>query len=426
MVIKTFPIYYPLYHEKEKFIFLITGGRGSGKSFSTSTFLERLTFEMTPVEKIVHHILYTRYTMVSANISIIPEFLEKAELDGTQKYFRSTRTDVTNRMTGSRVMFRGIKSSSGNQTAKLKSIHGITTFVVDEAEEWVSEKEFETIMLSIRQKGIQNRIIIIMNPTDNNHWVYKRFIENSHEEIMYDGVPVQISTHPNVLHIHTTYLDNKDNLSQEFIKEVEDMKINNPEKYAHTVIGRWSDVAEGAVFKNIGVVKEFPKWCKKVALGLDFGFTHDPSAGILCGIIDNNLYLDERFYRTGMLSTDIIKELRKVGDIKVFSESADPRLVQEIQNGGIKIYPVEKGQGSVIAGIDRMLSFDHIFVTERSYNLLKEFRNYTWDKDKDGNYINHPIDDWNHGIDASRYYVLGQILGKIQKPKGDIAAAFAR
>lgn len=424
-MIKTFPIYYPLYQNKDKFIFLITGGRGSGKSFSTSTFLERLTFEMTPVEKIVHQILYTRYTMVSANISIIPEFLEKAELDGTQKYFRSTRSEVVNKMTGSKVMFRGIKSSSGNQTAKLKSIHGITTFVVDEAEEWVSEKEFETIMLSIRQKGIQNRIIIVMNPTDNNHWVYRRFIENTHKEVMYDGVPVQISTHPNVLHIHTTYLDNAENLSPEFIKEVEDMKKNNPEKYAHTVMGRWADVAEGAVFKNIGVVKEFPKWCKKVAVGLDFGYTHDPSAAMICGMIDDNLYIDEICYRTGMLSSDLVKELRRFGDLKVFSDSADPRLIQEIHNGGIKIYPVEKGAGSIIAGIDKMKSLN-IFVTERSFNLRKEFRNYVWDKDKDGNYINQPIDAWNHGIDAIRYYILATLLGKIQKPKGDIASAFAR
>lgn len=424
-MIKTFPIYYPLYQNKDKFIFLITGGRGSGKSFSTSTFLERLTFEMTPVEKIVHQILYTRYTMVSANISIIPEFLEKAELDGTQKYFRSTRSEVVNKMTGSKVMFRGIKSSSGNQTAKLKSIHGITTFVVDEAEEWVSEREFETIMLSIRQKGIQNRIIIVMNPTDNNHWVYRRFIENTHKEVMYDGVPVQISTHPNVLHIHTTYLDNAENLSPEFIKEVEDMKANNPEKYAHTVMGRWADVAEGAVFKNIGVVKEFPKWCKKVAVGLDFGYTHDPSAAVMCGMIEDNLYIDEICYRTGMLSSDLVKELRRFGDLKVFSDSADPRLIQEIHNGGIKIYPVEKGAGSIIAGIDKMKSLN-IFVTERSFNLRKEFRNYVWDKDKDGNYINQPIDAWNHGIDAVRYYILATLLGKIQKPKGDIASAFAR
>lgn len=414
-----------MYSNKDKFIILVTGGRGSGKSFSTSTFLERLTFEMTPEDKIVHQILYTRYTMVSANISIIPEFLEKAELDGTQKFFSSTRSDVTNKMTGSRVMFRGIKSSSGNQTAKLKSIHGITTFVVDEAEEWVSEREFETIMLSIRQKGIQNRIIIVMNPTDNNHWVYKRFIENTHEEVMYDGVPVQVSTHPNVLHIHTTYLDNAENLSPEFIKEVNEMKVNNPEKYAHTVMGRWADVAEGAVFKHIGVVKEFPKWCKKVAIGLDFGYTNDVSAAMICGMIDDNLYISELFYRTGMLSSDLIKELRKYGDMKVFSDSADPRLVQEIHNGGVRIYPVEKGAGSIIAGIDKMKSLN-IFVTENSYNLRKEFRNYVWDKDKDGNYINQPIDAWNHGIDATRYYILATLLGKIQKPKGDMAAAFAR
>ena len=427
--VKPQQIYAPLYHNNDKFIILVTGGRGSGKSFNVSTFIERLLFEVkhpSPANRIVHQILYTRYTMVSAHISVIPEFMEKVELDGNAKWYTHTKTDVRNLRSGGSVMFRGIKTSSGNQTAKLKSIHGITTFVVDEAEEWVSEKEFETIMLSIRQKGIQNRIVIVMNPTDNNHWVYKRFIENTHKEVMYDGVPVQISTHPNVLPIHTTYLDNLPNLSPEFLREMEELKKNDPDKYAHIAMGRWDNVAEGAVFKHIGVVKEFPKWCKKVAMGEDFGYTHDPSAGILCGIIDNDLYLDERFYRTGMLSTDIIKELRKVGDLKVFSESADPRLVQEIHNGGIKIYPVEKGQGSVIAGIDSMLSFDHIFVTERSYNLLKEFRNYTWDKDKDGNYINQPIDAWNHGIDATRYYVLGQILGKIQKPKGDIAAAFAR
>lgn len=423
-MIKTHKVYYPIYANKDKFIILITGGRASGKSHFVSSFLERLTFEMTPVYKIVHQILYTRYTMVSANISIIPEFLEKAELDGTQKYFRSTRSDVTNKMTGSTVMFRGLKTSSGNQTAKLKSIHGITTFVVDEAEEWVSEKEFETIMLSIRQKGIQNRIIIVMNPTDNHHWVYKRFIEKTQKEVMFDGVPVQISTHPNVLHIHTTYLDNIEHLSPEFLKEVEDMKKNDPEKYAHIVMARWADVAEGAVFKHIGVVKEFPKWCKKVAIGLDFGYTNDVSAAMMCGMIDDNLYVDELFYRTNMLSSDLIKALHRY-EMKVFSDSAGPRLVQEIHNGGIKIYPVEKGAGSIIAGIDKMKSLN-IFVTERSYNLRKEFLNYVWDKDKDGNYINQPIDAWNHGIDATRYWVLATLLGKIQKPKGDIAAAFAR
>lgn len=414
-------IYHPLYTDKEKFIILITGGRGSGKSFNASTFIERLTFEMTPIGKIVHQILYTRYTMVSANMSIIPEMLEKVEMDGTGKYFKSTKTDIVNKMTKSRIMFRGIKTSSSNQTAKLKSIQGITTFVCDEGEEWTSEMEFEKIMLSIRKKGIQNRIIVIMNPCDSNHWVYKRFIEGSHKVVEIDGVQVQISTHPNVLHIHTTYLDNLDNLSDEFLKEVEYMKANDPEKYAHVFIGRWADVAEGAVFKKWGIVEEFPIECKKVALASDWGFTNDPSTGVRCGIVDNRLYVDELFYETGMLTNDIAKRLRPWG-LKVYGDSADPRLIQEIKNRGVNIYPVDKFPGSIKAGIDKIQEME-LFVTKRSYHIQKELRNYVWDKDKDGNLINEPIDAWNHCIDPIRYYILGHILGRILKPK-DITGIF--
>lgn len=408
-------IYHPLYEDKEKFIILITGGRGSGKSFNAGAFIERLTFEKTEVEKLAHQILYTRYTMISASMSVIPEVQEKIELDGTEKYFNVTKTDIVNKMTGSRIMFRGIKTSSGNQTAKLKSIHGITTFVCDEAEEWTNETDFDKIMLSIRQKGIQNRIIIIMNPTDSNHFIYKKYIENTHKLVDIDGVQVQISTHPNVLHIHTTYFDNIDNLGEQFIKEVQAMKEDNPEKYAHTVIGRWADVAEGAVFKKWGVVKEFPSHAKKVGIGQDWGYTNDPSASIRCGIVDNALYLDELDYRTGLLSGDIIKTLRPWG-LKVLADSADPRLIQEVHNGGIKIYAVEKGAGSINAGIDKMQGMD-LFITERSYNLLREMRKYVWAKDKNGNYINEPDDHDNHAIDAARYYVLGELLGKIMKPK---------
>ena len=393
-MIKPQAIYNPLYTDKEKFIILITGGRGSGKSFNASAFIERLTFEKSLDRSFAHTILYSRYTMVSAHMSIIPEMMEKIDMDGTGKYFRSTKTDIINRRSGGRIMFRGIKTSSGNQTAKLKSIHGITTFVCDEAEEWTNEQDFDKIMLSIRQKGIQNRIIIIMNPTDSNHFIYKKYIENTHKLVEIDGVPVQISTHPNVLHIHTTYFDNLDHLSDEFLKEVRQMKEDNPEKYAHTVIGRWADVAEGAVFKKWGIVDEFPMWCKHVAIGQDFGYTNDPSASIRCGIIDNALYLDEIDYRTGLLSGDIAKTLRP-WNLKVIADSADPRLIQEIHNGGIRIYPVEKGQGSVNAGLDKMQGMD-IFITKRSYNLQREFRNYVWAKDKDGNYINEPEDHDNH------------------------------
>ena len=347
--------------------------------------------------------------------------MEKIELDGTTRYFKTTKTDIVNKMTKSRIMFRGIKTSSGNQTAKLKSIQGITTFVCDEAEEWTNEEEFDKIMLSIRKKGIQNRIIIIMNPCDSNHFIYKKYIENTHKLVEIDGVQVQISTHPNVLHIHTTYFDNLENLSPEFLKEVEDMKVNNLEKYAHVVIGRWADVAEGAVFKKWGIVDEFPQGCKKVGIGLDFGFTNDPSAAVRCGIIDNRLYVDELFYETDMLSSAIANRLKPFS-MKVFADSQDPRLIQEIKNRGVNIYPVDKFPGSIKAGIDKIKDME-FFVTERSYNLITELRKYVWDKDKDGNYINEPVDEYNHLMDAIRYYVLGCLLGRILKPK-DLTGIF--
>lgn len=410
-MIKPQDIYLPLYTDTDHSIILITGGRGSGKSFNAGTFIERLSFEEG------HVILYCRYTMVSAAISVIPEFTEKIEADGTGEFFNITKTDVENVVSGSRILFRGIKTSSGNQTAKLKSIQGITTFVCDEAEEWTSEADFDKLVLSIRQKGIQNRVIIIMNPTDSNHFIYKKYIEKTHRIINIDGVDVQISTHPDVLHIHTTYLDNIEYLNEEFICKVERMKTESPEKYAHVVMGRWVDVAEGAIFKKINTVKEFPAWCEKVALGQDFGYSNDPTAIVKCGVIGNALYIDEICYKTHMLTKDIISELKPYNDLKVMSESADPRLIDEISNAGIKIYPVDKGSGSIIAGIEKMLEMD-IYVTERSYNMLMEFRNYVWDKDKDGRPVNQPADEQaDHLIDAVRYYILGMILGKIRQVK---------
>lgn len=414
------PIYEPLYSNKDKFIILVTGGRGSGKSFNVSTFIERLTFEKG------HVMLFCRYTMTSASISVIPEFTEKIELDNTSKYFAITNSEVVNLLSGSRVLFRGIKTSSGNQTAKLKSIQGVTTFICDEAEEWTSETDFEKIMLSIRQKDIQNRIIIIMNPTNTAHFVYKKYIKDTHEIRMIDGIPVQISTHPNVLHIHTTYLDNIDFLGTEFLKEMNVLKESNPSKYATIAMGRWADMAEGVVFPSFDIVEEMPTLDISLrGLGMDFGYT-DPTAIVDVAVVGDCLYIDEICYKSGLLGTDIIKELKPYSGVKVMSEPADPRLIKEIKQGGINIYPVDKstknGKGSIETGLLKMLEYN-IKVTRRSVNLIYELRNYVWDKDMDGKTINVPVDKDNHAIDAARYFVLGLVLGRTLK-KQDLTGIF--
>lgn len=397
-------VYHPLYENRDKFIVLITGGRGSGKSFEAARFLERLTFEKG------RKILFTRYTLVSASKSIIPEVEDKIERDGTQEYFKVTKDRIINKYTGSELMFMGILASSGNQTAKLKSIQGVSVFVCDEAEEWRSEEDYDKMVLSIRTKGVQNMVIVVMNPASTSHFVYQKYIKDTHRVEVIDGVPVQISTHPNVLHIHTTYLDNLEYLSREFVQEIESIKANNPDKYQRIVIGKWSDMNEGAIFKKYSVVDSIPHFVQKCGLGLDFGYTNDPTAGVFCGVHGNTLYLDEVCYSTHMGSGDIIKTLRQYSSFDITADSADPRLIDEIRAGGLRIVPVVKGAGSIIAGINKMLEMD-ICITARSKNLKYELDNYCWSKDKDGQYTNEPIDADNHLIDATRYYVLRNILG---------------
>ncbi|WP_017686084.1 phage terminase large subunit, partial [Riemerella anatipestifer] len=306
MPIKTQEVYNPLYTNKDKFIILLTGGRGSAKSYNATTFVERLSFEAG------HKILFSRYTMTSARISIIPEFEEKIEKEGVQEYFTVTNNEILNKFSGSSVLFRGIKTSSGNQTANLKSIQGITTFVGDEMEEWESEEDYEKLILSIRQKNKQLRVILILNPTDSDHFIYKKYIENTHKIVQIDGVDVQISTHPDVLHIHTTYLDNIENLSEQFLSNIERIKqesieqctINgklaqvlfNKSKYAQKIIGRWADMAEGVIFTNWkeGDFDTSIPYC----YGQDYGFSIDPDTLVKVAIDHKRkiIYADEKYY----------------------------------------------------------------------------------------------------------------------------------
>ena len=415
MAIKTQTAYDALYEDKEKFIILMTGGRGSAKSFNATTFIERLSFEKG------HKMLFSRYTMTSAKISIIPEFEEKIELEGTREYFIINNNEIINKFSGSQILFRGIKTSSGNQTANLKSIQGITAFIGDEMEEWESEDDYDKLVLSIRQKGIQLRVILILNPTDADHFIYKKYIENNHRIVQIDGVDVQMSTHPDVLHLHTTYLDNIENLSEQFITIVESIKkesidqctVNgvlnqamfNKSKYAQKIIGRWADVAEGVIFDNVeeGEFDTSIPYC----FGQDYGFSIDPDTLIKVAVDHKRkrIYLDEKYYGVNKLSTDDLFALNKAHIEKpkdlIAGDSSEPRLIEDLRKKGLNIKPTEKSPGIVTASILKMLEYK-IIVTPDSHNLKKELRNYAWSDKKAG----IPVDKCNHAIDAARYGFL--------------------
>lgn len=368
--------------------FVITGGRGSGKSYSINLFLLLLTYEVG------HVILFTRYTLTSAHVSIIPEFIDKINTLDLSNDFYITKDEIINKKTGSKILFKGIKTSSGTQTANLKSLAGVTTWVLDEAEELTDEDTFDKIDFSIRAKDVQNRVILVLNPATKEHFIYKRFFESKGVK---DGSNI---VKGDTTYIHTTYLDNYENLSKSFILQIEDMKARRKQKYEHQILGGWLDKAEGVVFNNWSFGKFNPNNLP-TSFGLDFGFSIDPDTLIEVAIDKNHkkIYVKEHLYQNGLRMEQLATICSNVvGKGLIIADSAEDRLIVDLRHKGLNIEPIKKG--TIESGVTLMLDFD-IIVDENSTNIAKEFNNYAYLNKGSKLYI----DDYNHAIDAIRYNV---------------------
>ncbi len=160
---------------------------------------------------------------------------------------------------------------------------------------------------------------------------------------------------------------------------------------------------EGVVFSNWKQIDTIPKEARLVGLGMDFGYTNDPTSIIEVWKHNETRILNEIVYQTGLLNSDIAKKLPK--DVPVYADSAEPKSIADIQRYGITIKGVTKGRDSINYGIDVMQREEYL-VTSNSTNLIKELRSYCWDTDKTGKRLNKPIDNYNHAIDAVRYHEM--------------------
>jgi len=160
---------------------------------------------------------------------------------------------------------------------------------------------------------------------------------------------------------------------------------------------------EGVVFSNWKQIDTIPKEARLVGIGLDFGYTNDPTSCIEIYKHNETRILNEIVYQTGLLNSDIAKKLPK--DVPVYADSAEPKSIADIQRFGITIKGVTKGRDSINYGIDVMQREEYL-VTSNSTNLIKELRSYCWDTDKTGKRLNKPIDNYNHAIDAVRYHEM--------------------
>lgn len=233
-----------------------------------------------------------------------------------------------------------------------------------------------------------------------------------------------INKEKNTYHFISTYKDNPF-LEKKVIDEIESLQWKNKSLWQVYGLGMQA-IVEGLVFENVEIIEEIPSYHKKHHYrGMDLGYAADPTAIEDVYIYNDLLYIDEICYQTKMLSSDIINVLKEADrrdhtKVEVISESADPRMIDEIYNAGIDIKPVRKFGGSIEAGVSKMQEFK-IKITKRSTNVIKEFKNYTYRQDKEGKWLNQPIDAYNHCFCAGTMVTTSTGLKPIEKmEQGDL------
>lgn len=233
------------------------------------------------------------------------------------------------------------------------------------------------------------KIILDYNPSDSFHWIYDKVIPRDDAEFF-----------------QTTYKDNPF-LDQTIKQEIERLRDTDDDYWR--IYGLGERGRSRATIFQFDIADE-PRG-KVIAMGMDFGFTNDPTALVRVTEEGGNLYLEEMLYHTNLTNRDISDKLQDLGLTRydeIWADSAEPKSIEELHRMGWNVKPTTKGKDSIMAGIDILKRYK-IFVTKNSKNLIKELQNYKWQEDKNGNLLNRPIDSFNHGIDAVRYATYNRL-----------------
>lgn len=294
---------------------------------------------------------------------------------------------------GSMILFKGLDDGE-----KIKSIAGITDIWAEEATE-LTQDDFTQLDLRLRAKVPHLQFWLSFNPVSKANWVYKYFFSGD--------------TPANTFILKTTYRDNTF-LPPEYTASLEAMAHTNPTYYRIYALGEFCSLDKLVYprFEAVANLSASPLAAQgQLIVGLDFGYVNDASALIVARVVEEGevskiLILDE-VYKTGMLNTDIADMIKYKGLAKeiIIADSAEQKSIDEIKRLGIpRIRPAKKGQGSILQGIQRIQQCEIIVDADKCPNTIVELQNYAWRKDKSTNeYINEPIDAYNHALDALRY-----------------------
>ena len=377
------PKFYPLLLDYSHRWEVYMGSAGSAKSyFITQKLIVRACSEKIKI------LVCRRYgsTLRNTCFSLFKTILAKWKLT---QYVKIRETDFNIRFpNGSEIIFIGLDSEE-----KLLSLNDIGAIFIEEAYE-VPKAIVEQLNLRLRGRTPNQQIIMAFNPiSKSGSWLYD-FCE--------------VNPPSNFVFTHSTYKDNPF-LNAEYVAELEELYTRNPQKARVFCDGEWGVDAEGLVFQN-WKVEDFnhEELQGQLLVGLDFGFIHDISAIVASLLVEEQgrIYIFKEFGATGKTNKDLANIIKSMGLSKsvIIADSAEPKSIAEIKADGVqKIKPCTKGADSILHGIQRLQNYQ-IIIHPSCSGIVTEFENYTYQKDKNtGLYINKPIDDFNHYIDALRY-----------------------
>lgn len=298
--------------------------------------------------------------------------------------FEVTNNAIVNRVNGSDFLFKGL----WNNEQSIKSIEGIDIAWVEEAQT-VSTNSIEVLTPTVRKEGSQ----IV--------YTYNRLLEDDpvHQRLVLEG-------RPNTLIINVNYdIGVKYGMIPDVIlAEINDDKEKRPGLYRHKWLGE-PNSTELRIYKDWNFIEDIPFEARLERYGVDFGYSNDPTAIVAVYYYNGGYILDEIAYQKGLLNKPIADILLSQAGALVIADSAEPKSIDEVRLHGVTILPCQKGTGSVNRGIG-WVQQQRISVTQRSTNLIKEYKGYLWLTDKkDGKILNNPQDFNNHAMDALRYAI---------------------
>lgn len=399
--------YNEFWHDRH-FYRVVKGSRGSKKSMTTAlNYIYRIMRYPWSNLLVIRRFSNTNH---DSTYTVLKKAIHLMQVDSLFKCNES-KPEITYLPTGQRIIFRGL-----DDPLKITSVDVDTGILCwawfEECYEIENEGKFDTVVESIRgtydDPEFFKQVTLTFNPWSERHWLKRAFFDDDtrHKDTFARTTTFRVNE----------WLDDQDR--QRYL----DLYRINPRRARIVCDGDWG-VAEGLVFDNFDVVDfDIDAKIRKigtVVTGLDFGFKHDPTT-LPSSVYDTGrkeLWIFDELYKTGLVAEEIIDEIKKrdLAKATITADSASPMAIEEIRRGGVRrIRPMYKARDAIPVGLSFMQDL-RIHIHPRCVNTIEEFNTYVYAQDKEGNWLNQPVDKNNHVIDAVRYSLMDYYAGGAPK-----------